>query len=283
VLHLILKIFFLFAAQPATDSVSIKNTTIVSDTVTSIKEPIRLDSIENPDTAGAQTLKVLPPPSSPRNQATELWVFIACCLTFFLAGINRRINEKKHDQSILGFLNLGILGQATDRSFYEFNIHQLLGLIVHNLTIALWCFYFLKDTEARFVDNNLLFFILLFFLVSFIYMCKFFFQYLALNILQINDLPVLLVKCTISLGYLTSLISLPVFMIVYYIQYPEWHAILINIFVLILGVYLLFRVFKYLQLFGQFFGASIFYNILYFCGLELIPLLVFIKISSGIF
>ena len=223
------------------------------------------------------------PPVKPRNQSTELWVFIACCITFFLAGINRRINEKKLDQSILGFINLGMLGQATDRSFYEFNIHQLIGLIVHNLIIALWTFHFLKGTDYQFVNNTLLFFILLFFLVSIIYLCKFFFQYLALNILQINDLPVLLVKCTISLGYLATLISLPLFMVIYYIQYPEWHDLLNTIFIILIATYLLFRAFKYLQLFVQFFGGSVFYNILYFCGLELIPLLVFLKIIWGIF
>lgn len=234
------------------------------------------------DTANKQTSIVLPDVRQ-RNQTTEVWVFIACCLTFFLAGLNRRINEKKHDQSVLGFLNINLLGQSTDRSFYEFNVHQLLGLIVHNLVIALWCFYFMNDTEYQFVTNNLLFFILLFFMVCIIYLCKFFFQYLALNILQIHDLPVLLVKCNIGLGYFTFLISLPLFMIMYYVQYPEWHDTLEQIFIILMSVYLIFRSFKYLQLFAQFFGTTIFYIILYFCALELIPLLVVIKISMGIF
>jgi hypothetical protein len=245
-----------------------------SDSISKLKTLVN-DSV-------SQVLKPLE--AKERFQGTELWVFIVCCLTFFLAGINRRINEKKHDQSILGFIKLGPLGQATDRSFYEFNIHQLIGLIVHNLILALWTFYFLQDTEYQFVQSStLLFFVLLFFLISIIYLFKFFFQYLALNILQINDLPVLLVKCTIGLGYLSTLISLPLFMIIYYVQHPEWHHILLVLFMILMVSYLLFRAFKYLQLFAQFFNGSIFYNILYFCGLELVPLLVFIKISLGIF
>lgn len=237
---------------------------------------VKVDSINKPS-------QINIPNEQHRSKAREVWVFIACCITFFLAGLNRRINEKKHDQSVLGFLNLNLLGQSTDRSFYEFNIHQLLGLIVHNLVIALWCFYFMNETDYQFVPNNLLFFILLFFLVSIIYLFKFFFQYLALNILQIHDLPVLLVKCNISLGYFTFLISLPLFMIMYYVQYPEWHETLVTLFLILMGIYLTFRSIKYLQLFVQFFGTSIFYIILYFCALELIPLLVVIKISMGIF
>ena len=251
------------------DSTAIRPDTLKKDTV------LTADSV----VSGNPQLPIV----KKRDRGTELWVFIACCLTFFVAGINRRINEKKHDQSIMGFLKIGILGQATDRSFYEFNIHQLIGLIVHNLIWSFWVFYFLQGTDYQFVDINLLFFILLFFLISIIYFCKFFFQYLALNILQIHDLPVLLVKCTIGLGYLTTLITLPFFMIIYYVQYPEWNDILIKIFLTIVACYLFFRAFKYFQLFIQFFSGSIFYNILYFCGLELIPLLVFIKISMSIF
>lgn len=253
----------------AADSVS---SVIVSNT----------DSFIKKDTAQKQ-VSIDASDSRQRTQTTEVWVFIACCVTFFLAGLNRRINEKKHDQSVLGFLTINLLGQSTDRSFYEFNIHQLLGLIVHNLVIALWCFYFMNDTDYQFVTNNLLFFILLFFMVSIIYLCKFFFQFLALNILQINDLPVLLVKCNIGLGYFAFLISLPLFMIIYYVQFPEWHTILETIFLILMAIYLAFRSFKYLQLFLQFFGTTIFYIILYFCALELIPLLVVIKISMGIF
>lgn len=237
---------------------------------------VKVDSINKP-------AQINVPNEQQRSKAREVWVFIACCITFFLAGLNRRINEKKHDQSVLGFLNLNLLGQSTDRSFYEFNIHQLLGLIVHNLVIALWCFYFMNETDYQFVPNNLLFFILLFFLVSIIYLFKFFFQYLALNILQIHDLPVLLVKCNIGLGYFTFLISLPLFMIMYYVQYPEWHETLVTLFLILMAIYLTFRSIKYLQLFVQFFGTTIFYIILYFCALELIPLLVVIKISMGIF
>jgi len=270
--------FLLFNISVFADSTTIHS----SDTIALHKDSAVNMSILSTDTTTKEALNTNPP-SVQRVHNNEVWVFIACCLTFFLAGLNRRINEKRHDQSILGFLDFGALGQSTDRSFYEFNIHQLLGLIVHNLIIALWCFYFLHDTDYQFATNNLLFFILLFFLVSIIYLCKFFFQYLALNILQINDLPVLLVKCTIGLGYFAMLISLPIFMIIYYIQYPEWHLILVNIFVFIMAVYLIFRSIKYFQLFAQFFGTTIFYNILYFCGLELIPLLVFIKISLGIF
>lgn len=251
---------------------------------------LKVDSIVQSDTLTKDTSVVkdtlqaiMAPRATPRHQETELWVFIACCFTFLLAGLNRRINEKKHDQSILGFMKIGILGQSTDRSFYEFNIHQVIGLAVHNLILALWAFYFLKGSEYQFVDNTLLFFILLFFLVSIIYLFKFFFQYLALNILQINDLPVLLVKCTIGLGYFTTLITLPLFMVIYYIQYTQWHDTLVGIFTVVIAVYLIFRAFKYLQLFLQFFSGSFFYNILYFCGLELIPLLVFVKISFSIF
>ena len=251
---------------------------------------VKVDSIIQSDTLTKDTSVVkdtlqaiMAPRATPRHQETELWVFIACCFTFLLAGLNRRINEKKHDQSILGFMKIGILGQSTDRSFYEFNIHQGIGLAVHNLILALWAFYFLKGSEYQFVDNTLLFFILLFFLVSIIYLFKFFFQYLALNILQINDLPVLLVKCTIGLGYFTTLITLPLFMVIYYIQYTQWHDTLVGIFTVVIAVYLIFRAFKYLQLFLQFFSGSFFYNILYFCGLELIPLLVFVKISFSIF
>ncbi len=278
---ILLYIFLLLQSAPEADSNNIsKRDSSQIKPVTSQIETIIKDTIRVKDTSVSE---IIIPQSKTRNQTRELWVFIACCITFFLAGLNRKINEKKHDQSILGFLNFGLLGQATDRSFYEFNIHQLIGLIVHNLIIALWTFYFLKGTDFRFVDNNLLFFILLFFLVSIIYLCKFFFQYLTLNILQINDLAVLLVKCTISLGYFASLISLPLFMAIYYIQYPEWHSILVMVFVVIIASYLVFRTFKYLQLFSQFFVGSIFYNILYFCGLELIPLLVFIKIGKDIF
>ena len=251
---------------------------------------VKVDSIIQSDTLTKDTSVVkdtlqaiMAPRATPRHQETELWVFIACCFTFLLAGLNRRINEKKHDQSILGFMKIGILVQSTDRSFYEFNIHQVIGLAVHNLILALWAFYFLKGSEYQFVDNTLLFFILLFFLVSIIYLFKFFFQYLALNILQINDLPVLLVKCTIGLGSFTTLITLPLFMVIYYIQYTQWHDTLVGIFTVVIAVYLIFRAFKYLQLFLQFFSGSFFYNILYFCGLELIPLLVFVKISFSIF
>ncbi len=239
------------------------------------------DSVAVKDSIEANFL--VPPLSIPRTHASELWIFIACCFTFFLAGLNRRINEKKHDQSILGFMHVGLLGQATDRSFYEFNIHQLIGLAVHNLVLSFWAYYFLRGTDYQFVENTLLFFILLFFLISIIYLCKFFFQYLALNILQILDLPILLVKCTIGLGYFTTLLTLPLFMVIYYIQYPEWHDSLVLAFLIIMLIYLLFRAFKFLQLFIQFFGSSTFYNILYFCALELIPLLVFIKIGWSIF
>ncbi len=249
----------------------------------SIANPLVRNAVVIPDTIARKDSTAVIQTQHLRVQNTETWVFVACCFTFFLAGLNRRINDKKHDQSILGFLSLGMLGQATDRSFYEFNIHQLLGLAVHNLVIALWVFYFLKGTDYQFVDSTLLFFILLFFLVSIVYLCKFFFQYLALNILQINDLPVLLVKCNIGLGYFAFLISLPVFMVVYYVQYPEWNWILVRIFMVVMGIYLLFRSFKYVQLFAQFFRASIFYNILYLCGLEFIPMLVLIKIGVDIF
>ena len=138
---------------------------------------VKVDSIIQSDTLTKDTSVVkdtlqaiMAPRATPRHQETELWVFIACCFTFLLAGLNRRINEKKHDQSILGFMKIGILGQSTDRSFYEFNIHQVIGLAVHNLILALWAFYFLKGSEYQFVDNTLLFFILLFFLVSIIYL-----------------------------------------------------------------------------------------------------------------
>lgn len=273
---LVTVLLFFISSSAWADTTSV----IKTDSTIQPIDTFKKDTLVVKDTSSAI---VRAPLAKTRHQGTELWVFIACCLTFFLAGINRRINEKKHDQSVLGFLKVSGLGQATDRSFYEFNIHQLIGLIVHNLILALWVFYFLRGTDYQFVPNTLLFFILLFFLISIIYLCKFFFQYLALNILQINDLPVLLVKCTIGLGYLTTLITLPLFMAIYYIQHPEWYDILIKIFLLILSSYLLFRAFKYFQLFIQFFGGSIFYNILYFCGLELIPLLVFIKISLGIF
>lgn len=264
-------------AQADTTAINLTDSTINQT------DTLNQDSIKAADTSNTKKTEIMMPPANPRSQGTEVWVFIACCITFFLAGLNRRINEKKHDQSILGFLNFGIISQSTDRSFYEFNIHQLLGLIVHNLIIAFWCFYFLKDTPYKFVENTLLFFILLFFLVSIIYLCKFFFQYLALNILQIDDLPVLLVKCNIGLGYFAFLISLPLFMVMYYVQYPEWHTVLVNILIVLMAVYLLFRTIKYFQLFAQFFRSNIFYNILYFCGLELVPLLVFIKISLDIF
>ncbi len=251
------------------------NTVSDSNRITPVKKNTEVKITPNPIT--------VPPKPLQRPHRSELWVFIACCFTFFLAGINRRINEKKHDQSVLGFLKLGMLGQAVDRSFYEFNIHQLLGLLVHNLILALWTYYFLRDTDYQLVNSSLLFFILLFFSISILYLCKFFFQYLALNILQIHDLPVLLVKCTIGLGYLATLISLPLFMVIYYVQFPEWHTLLLGLLLILSSLYIVFRTFKYLLLFSQFFGGSIFYNILYFCGLELIPLLVFIKISSSIF
>lgn len=272
VLYAILLVFNSAFALADTASLVKVNSIIQSDTLTKDTSVVK-------DTLQA----IMAPRATPRHQETELWVFIACCFTFLLAGLNRRINEKKHDQSILGFMKIGILGQSTDRSFYEFNIHQVIGLAVHNLILALWAFYFLKGSEYQFVDNTLLFFILLFFLVSIIYLFKFFFQYLALNILQINDLPVLLVKCTIGLGYFTTLITLPLFMVIYYIQYTQWHDTLVGIFTVVIAVYLIFRAFKYLQLFLQFFSGSFFYNILYFCGLELIPLLVFVKISFSIF
>ncbi len=272
VLYTILLVFNSAFALADTTSVAKTDSIMQSDTLTKDTSLVK-------DTLQA----IMAPRATPRHQETELWVFIACCFTFLFAGLNRRINEKKHDQSILGFMKIGILGQSTDRSFYEFNIHQVIGLAVHNLILALWAFYFLKGSEYQFVDNTLLFFILLFFLVSIIYLFKFFFQYLALNILQINDLPVLLVKCTIGLGYFTTLITLPLFMVIYYIQYTQWHDTLVGIFTVVIAVYLIFRAFKYLQLFLQFFSGSFFYNILYFCGLELIPLLVFVKISFSIF
>lgn len=252
--------------------------TIASDTVSRLSDSMisSKQSVEN-------TTPELKPPAELRKRTTELWVFIACCLTVFLAGINRRINEKRHDNSILGFLDTGLIGQATDRSFYEFNIHQLLGIIVHNQILALWACYFLKGTDYQLVNSTLQLFILLFFVISFIYMSKFFFQYLTLNILQINDLPVLLVKGTVGLGYFASLISLPLFMVLYYTQLPQWQPILVTLFVIIISGYLIFRLFKFIQLFAQFFGTSIFYNILYFCGLELIPLMVFIKLSMVFF
>jgi hypothetical protein len=256
------------------------NALAVPDSLQQQTDSLTKDTAKITDTTAAT---IQAPLANPRHQSTELWVFIACCLTFFIAGINRRINEKKHDQSILGFLKIGILGQSTERSFYEFNIHQMIGLAVHNLILALWAFYFLRGTDYQFSTNSLLFFSLLFFLISIIYLCKFFFQYLALNILQINDLPILLVKCTIGLGYFTTLISLLLFMVIYHIQYTEWHEALVTIFLILMSTYLVFRAFKYLQLFLQFFNGSIFYIILYFCGLELMPLLVFIKISLGIF
>ena len=274
VLYTILLLFIsAFALADTTSVAKLDSIKTHSDTLTKDSSIINLDTSQ----------VISPPIAIPRHQETELWVFIACCFTFLLAGLNRRINEKKHDQSIVGFMKIGILGQSIDRSFYEFNIHQVIGLAVHNLILALWTFYFLKGSEYQFVNNTLLFFILLFFLVSIIYLFKFFFQYLALNILQINDLPVLLVKCTIGLGYFTTLITLPLFMVIYYIQYTQWHDILVGILIIILVTYLIFRTFKYLQLFFQFFSGSFFYNILYFCGLELIPLLVFIKISFSIF
>ena len=264
----IFSILFYFGAL--TMSFADSSTTVVIDTVKhQVAMPIK-DTAAVKDSV-ADSFSV-PPLSSQRKHSSELWVFIVCCLTFFLAGINRNINEKKHDQSILGFLHVGVLGQATDRSFYEFNIHQIIGLAVHNLIISFWVYYFLRGTDYQFVESTLLFFILLFFLISIIYLCKFFFQYLALNILQIHDLPILLVKCTIGLGYFTTLLTLPLFMVIYYIQYPEWHNSLVLGFLILMLIYLLFRAFKFFQLFIQFFGGSIFYNILYFCALELIPL-----------
>ena len=262
----------------AADSISPVRDTL-ADTSLVIMPPARdtarflSDSLQQPE-----------PVAQKRVHHTEVWVFIACCFTFLLAGLNRRINEKRHDQSVTGFLNINLLGQSTERSFYEFNIHQLISLGVHNLILALWGYYFLEGGEYyQIVGSSLLFFILLFFLISIIYLCKFFFQYLVLNILQIDELPVLLVKCTIGLGYLTTLISLPLFMVIYYIQYPEWEGVLVIIFLILFGIYLLFRSFKTLQLFGQFFRGSIFYNILYFCALEIVPLLVTIKISMILF
>lgn len=218
-----------------------------------------------------------------RTQNTELWVFIVCCLTFLLAGINRRINEKKHDQTILVFLNFNPISQSVNRSFFEFNIHQLIGLIVHNLVLSFWCFYFLKGTSFQIIPSNLLYFILLFFAVSLVYISKFFFQYLALNILQLSELAVLIVKSIVSIGYFTALITLPLFMIIYYVQNSVWQHNLEQVVFAILGIYLLFRSFKIFQLFLQFFGISFFYNILYFCGLEIIPLLVLIKLMMNLF
>ena len=268
--------------------VSYADSTIVNTIANPTDTFANKDSIAKPDKPNPDTqiFREIEKPRynfSFRNHNTELWVLIVCCLTFLLAGINRRINEKKHDQTILGFLNFNTIGQSVNRSFYEFNIHQLIGLIVHNLVISFWCFYFLKGTSYQIIPGNLLFFILLFFSVSLIYICKFFFQYLALNILQVNELSVLIVKCIISIGYFTALISLPIFMIIYYIQNQQWQVYLEYVVMAIAGVYLLFRTFKIFQLFTQFFGLSFFYNILYFCGLELIPLLVLIKLLIGLF
>ncbi|NUM32118.1 MAG: DUF4271 domain-containing protein [Bacteroidetes bacterium] len=274
--------YLLIASMPCSlmaDTVNVINvqsdTAIVNSTKTiknQSKDTAKFEAIEKPDSI-----------INFRVQGTELWVFIACCLTFVLAGINRRINEKKHDQTILGFLNFNTLGQSVNRSFYEFNIHQLIGLIVHNLVLSFWCFYFFKETSFQIISNNLLFFVFLFFSVSLVYICKFFFQYLALNIIQTNELSVLVVKCIISLGYFFTLITLPLFMVMYYIQNPDWQLNLEYILLCITAVYLLFRTFKIFQLFAQFFGISFFYNILYFCGLELIPLLVLIKLIIRLF
>ena len=275
---IILYLLLLIQSAPQSDSTVPLHS--IKDSVHAQLDTIKKDIVSINSTSA---LKLNKPEAVPINRERELWVFIACCLTFLLAGINRRINEKNHDQSIIGFLRLGALGRSTTRSFFEFNIHQILAFVVHNLIVALWVFYFLKETEFKFVDENMLFFTLLFFLVSIIYLFKFFFQYLTLNILQNDDLAVLLVKCTISLGYLVSLISLPLFMVIYYSQLPEWQGILINIFGVLIAAYLLFRIFKYILLFAQFFNSSAFYNIIYLCSIELIPLLVFIKISLDIF
>ena len=70
-------------------------------------------------------------PAIPRSQDTEVWVFIACCITFFLAGLNRRINEKKHDQSILGFLNFG-LSRKTFATCVERTVTKS-ALLIHQL------------------------------------------------------------------------------------------------------------------------------------------------------
>lgn len=275
-LYLLLLFLPVISMGDSTEVVSEQLDSAIVDTANTIattpKDTVKFEAIEKPD-------KIF----NFRNHGTELWVFIACCLTFLLAGINRRINEKKHDQTILGFLNFNTIGQSVNRSFYEFNIHQLIGLIVHNLVLSFWCFYFLKGTAFQIITSNLLFFILLFFSVSLVYICKFFFQYLALNILQINELSVLIVKCVISLGYFTTLITLPLFMVMYYIQNPEWQQNLEYILLGITALYLFFRTFKIFQLFAQFFGISFIYNILYFCGLELIPLLVLIKLIIRLF
>ena len=76
---------------------------------------VKVDSIIQSDTLTKDTSVVkdtlqaiMAPRATPRHQETELWVFIACCFTFLLAGLNRRINEKKHDQSKLGFMKIGI-------------------------------------------------------------------------------------------------------------------------------------------------------------------------------
>ncbi|MFT4522114.1 MAG: hypothetical protein ACI8ZN_001054 [Bacteroidia bacterium] len=216
-----------------------------------------------------------------RTRNRKWWVFSLLVFILILVGVLQNINPSRHKYALVNALFLPPADEKTER--YEVvDWYQIIQMLVTSLILAAWLFllppFDLNLTilpGGSFFGGIMLFFILL-------YMFKYFIHYLVAIILQADQLAIKLVVNISNIMYFYSIVLLPFLLIGYYSPY-DWSSEYVNqILLSITAIFLLIRFIRIFVLYLKGFPFSKIYIILYFCALEIVPLLFLLFVNGGI-
>jgi hypothetical protein len=209
----------------------------------------------------------------------NLLIFIVLLNVMFIIAIIKLSNEKNLVSFVKSlYSNVSAVKYYGNRGklFSKVNLQLLfVQLLMVSLGIALY-----KNVPIPLPDDTLLRFIILFLSLLVVMILKIFVNWAIEKIFEINNLAVVVINHTIGINFVSTLVILPVFLVVYlnsgvsndhFLPVFTTATIIISLFI---------RVFRSFMMLNLSFPYPKVYLLLYFCTAEILPWLILFKLIA---
>lgn len=215
--------------------------------------------------------------ASPLENQQKTWVFLILFLVALLVGVTRFINPGVHDSLISSVFSLKSNDDNYEPRGDVKSFILVLFFVIQCLIFGLFFYAFTNYDTLFTFDSSIIDYLLLLTVIILAFLLKYFAYKFTGDLLVMDSFSRDTISFLLALGYLFSLLLLPILALKYY-NMAEWvqHYSLWYFYALF-GLYFLYRGIKLLLTSYRNFSFNKIYLFLYLCAVEILPVVLILN------
>jgi hypothetical protein len=237
--------------------------------------------VTNPDSI--ELVQIIPTIEDHRAEGLPLenrqqpWIFALLIFISLLIGATRFINPQIHDQLLSDVIKLKKRDRDDDLGSGVKSTILVLFFVLQCFIFAL-LFFGLTNYDILFTfDQSILDYLFILTAIIIGFLLKFFAYKFTGDVLAISSFSRDITSFLAPLGYMLSLLLLPIFALKYYNNYIWVQDYSIWLIYLLLGLYFLFRSLKLILTSYRNFSFNKIYLFIYLCAVEILPAVIILQ------